>query len=236
MNVDDVTEILRSYYFDVIDREYALDSLEDASTFDLYLAEVELLDEGFKEHELKKIGKLYVDLIKGNSKKLLKELDDDHPIKGLIIDHEKIEGFMFKLDELSSAIKTDISKLKKEVLEAVMYNLSEIDKHLEREERALFSELRSVNGSLKVRLRMLTDEHVEFREHRNKLEDLLSNIEENQEEIVKTIDSIIYMLRYHKFIEGDLLYPVALREINDWKYVKMKAKMVGNCEFVPIPS
>ncbi len=236
MDVDDVTEILRSYYFDLLTEEEAIESLKEASSFDLYLAEIELLAEGFKEKEIKKIGKLYVDLIDGKSKELKRKLKKYHPIRQFIVEHEKIEAFLFKMDELSSELRygsTDIDPVK---IDAIMINLIEADKHFIREEKALFSQMKKLhNGGLVGRLGMLKDEHRQFRKQREELSNLVDDLDKNRDKIIEELDEMLYNLHLHKFIEDDMLYPVAVREIDDWNRVKKTADEIGYCDFVAIP-
>ncbi len=117
-------------------------------------------------------------------------------------------------------------------LNTALNNLIELDKHIQREEETIFTRLHDLD--LGGRTIILTEEHDDLREHREKLKDLMDE-DGDVAEIANELDSIIYMLRFHAFIENDLLYPVAFEKLEDWEAIAAENDEIGYCEFARIP-
>ncbi len=237
MEVDDVIDVLKGYHFNVITKEDALEALEGVPTINLYLAEIELMADGLKEADIKEIGKLYVELLQGESKKLQEQLEEGHPVLPFIKEHEKIGEFLSSLDKISSSLRSKAYFMEDKVICTVIDNLYQITLHINREEQTLFVELRRVLGNeMEGRLNMLAKEHNDFVERRDRLEELFDNGTENRYQLIRELNALIYSLHHHKFIEDHLFYPVAAHYIKYWDDLKKKADDIGYCEFIPIPS
>ncbi len=235
MEVDDVIDVLKGYHFNVINEEEALEALKGVSTTNLYLAEIELVADGLKEPDIKEIGKLYVDLLQGESKKLQGQLEDGHPILAFIKEHEKIGEFLSALDKITVHLQNKTYTVDKGTIRVVMDNLYQISIHLTREEQTLFIDLKRVLGTnIKGRLNILDQEHKDFVRRRGNIEELFKNISENRYELVRELNALIYSLHHHKFIEDHLFYPVAAHHINQWDDLKKKADEIGYCDFIPL--
>ncbi len=228
MRTENVMRIFKEYCREEITKEAAIDELQDASPMDIYFAELELMDQGFGDAEFGKISKLYHYLIAGSSKDMFKKLPAEHPIKKLMFDHEKLESFLYVIEELLD----NMDDKHKTALNAALKNLFELDKHMQREEETIFSRLHDLG--LEGRTVILTEEHDDLREHREKLKNLLDE-DGDVAEIVQELESIIYTLRFHAFIENDLLYPVAINKLEDWEEITAECDKIGYCEFVRIP-
>ncbi len=235
MDVEDVKDILKGYHFDVIKESDALESLKGVSPLALYLAEIELFGDGFKEEDIKDIGKLYVDLIKEPSESLKNQIRKAHPVVDFINEHEEIESFLTKLDEVSGSLRDRSKTLSSSLVESIMHNLNEIKVHATREEEALFVDLKKDMGEGFGRLNMLSEEHDDIDRRIKKIDNLFRKKDEDRYHLLRELDGLSYLLHHHKFIEDYLLYPVAVNKIKDWRKLKERADELGYCKFVPLP-
>ncbi len=235
MDIDKIVLALRSYHYDVMSEKEVMEELEGITPLDLYLADIELLDGGLKEGELHDIIKLYPKLVKDQAREMLKLLDEDHPVRTMIIEHERIHGFLFKLEELSDKMEYGSFSGVEEKFEAIVHNLDEAEKHFKREEITIFSRLERLEGGLVGRLRSLSEEHTQIRDLFHELRSSSTEYKENYKEIADDLRKLVYLLRFHSFIENDMLYPVAAKKIDDWDQVKKESESLGYCDFVKVP-
>ncbi len=199
---------------------------------EIYLAEIDLIAQGYGTAELSRISELYDHLIASNHLEIKKELDKGHPILKLMIEHDNLFNFILALERFSDDIGDELGDEQKEFLKIVVKNLFELDKHFQREEKTIFNRLRTQR--LEGRTILLSEEHDDIWEDRECLKKLMGE-GGNGDEIMEKIDNIIYILRFHAFMENDLLYPVALEKIEDWERVSAESDKIGYCEFIPVP-
>ncbi|MFO8109803.1 MAG: hemerythrin domain-containing protein [Thermoplasmata archaeon] len=215
----------------MIEPDDAFQALEGVPALDLYLAEIELMAHGLREEDIKEIGKLYAKLLQEESVKLRDNLPQDHPLVLFLKEHEQIEDFLEILEKITTSLKNHGMGFN--VREAVLHNLDEMESHFIREEEVLFKGLKQVLGDeVSPRLSLLKREHGEIRLRRKRIMGI-----ENPEkhELIRELNAMIYMLHHHKFMEDNMLYPVAAHVLKDWTSLEKKAKDIGHCNFVDVP-
>ncbi|MFO7990753.1 MAG: hemerythrin domain-containing protein [Thermoplasmata archaeon] len=232
MKVKDVLEVIRAYHEGEIQESQAIEKLRSVTPLELYLAEVEMYQEGYQESEIKDISKLFLDLLREESIKSITPLGLDHPLKILVKEHNMINSFLLTVDDIVMKLSDDPSSIEKEKFEKILNNLDELKKHIRREEELIFPLLNEKGYANRTIL--LASDHSEFMDAVEKLSSLCDDIEENKEQIIEQLNVLIYRLRDHAFIENDMFYPLALEKIPDWEKIKQNSEAIGYCEFEPI--
>ncbi len=232
MEVKNITDILKDVYQKKTSIRRAAKDMELASPLDLALAEVELLDEDMGENDLKRFRKivqnLYVEILKEKTGKLLEELDEDHPIRHLILDHVKITEFVEELSSFVKRVGDEKTRIiRKQKLDNIEKNMNEIKKHEKSEEDILFPRLEE--EGLHGRIYMMENEHDEIDELMDELTALSENLVENKEKFIEKTDVLTYTLEFHAFIENNFLYPVALEKLDDWDDIEEEFELRDAC-------
>ncbi|MFO7792003.1 MAG: hemerythrin domain-containing protein [Candidatus Saliniplasma sp.] len=230
MNTKYVTEILKDYHDEKISSKETVDKLKEATPLDLYMAEVELIEEGFSGKELAGISQIFLQLVGGFSKNILKDIDSDHPIRKLVGEHERVKSLLLTIEThmKHEDIETDMKNTVKYFIETI----TELQKHFDREEEVIFPRL---NNLKKVgRTILLEEEHGEILEMRDELQEALSEGTVDTEDVKEILYDIITDLRMHTFFESDMLYPTALEILDDWDEIKKESDHIGYCKFQPM--
>jgi len=205
---------------------------------DLALAEQELRAEGISVEEIRKLCEPYVELLREGLMKKGSTLDQSHPIRILMGEHDVL---LRKIETLPGLLEKQVGNYGGDELgklDDVMRHIIEAESHHKREEEALFPELegRGVAGPPKV-MRM---EHKEFRAHRGALKELLDNHKKFSYEgfLAGLREHGIYIIRNlesHIFKENNILYTTALQVLkeDDWVRVRRKFDEIGYRSFTP---
>ncbi len=223
--------ILKEFCAGKMDKREAVKSLEEVEPIDLYLAEVELVSDGFGSKDLKNIADIYETLLSGKSNEFYETLIDEHPLKILMTEHKKLRRSVYVCDNISKNISNSLTVEQETILKLLVDNLYELDKHIRREEEVIFPRLKERDMS--GRTILLSDEHEDLKELRTRLRALLTEGRDT-DDIIQVLDDMIYTLREHSFIENDLLYPTAFDVLDDWDEIAAECDKIGGCEFVPI--
>ncbi len=232
MKVGQVEEILKSFMTGETTEEEALKELQACIPLDIYLAEVVLLESGISMTDLKKMSEIYPDLLKGESEKLVKALDKHHPILDLITEHERVNSLLLLMDEIADRVENDDYHISDEdiaKLEKILKNFDEISKHQRREEDVIFPRMKELD--LRGRTILLTEEHDDFRKSLEILKQEISSQDIDVQNLLDQICFITYNLRFHTFIENDMLYPVVVKKLDDWDDIKDECDEIGLVEF-----
>ncbi len=228
MKIEKVSEILKDIYLDEIDKEEGIEKLKNATPIDLTSAELRLLSEGMDGLEIEEISQVYDEVIDDQTEELLSSLDSDHPIKRMILEHEQISDFLEELLNFSSKIRAEDYAEMKDQYDDFLYNLKQIQFHEKREEKVFFPALE--DKGFEKRIEILKKEHRYIDEYISQMNEFLDDLEKNELETLKSIEEIIYTLNFHMFIENNLLYPLALEEIEDWENLKKESEKMGYVE------
>jgi len=232
VKIRQVEEILESFVNKEITEEEALKSLQESTPSEIYLAEVDLLESGISMTDLKKMSEIYPELLKGGSEELVKTLDNQHPIRDLITEHERINSLLLLMDKIADRMEKDgyqITENDIAKLEKILKNFGEISKHQRREEEVIFPRMKDME--LRGRTILLTEEHDDFRKSLEMLRQEIYSQDIDVQNLLDQISFITYNLRFHTFIENDMLYPVVVKKLDDWDDIKKECDKIGLIEF-----
>jgi len=172
---------------------------------------------------------------------MINQLNDGHVIKTMMKEHEHILIILDELEELGlllsdtdeknyAGIVFKINQLTRKIISA--------EPHHKREEEVLFPVLKN-KGALGPTQHMEM-EHEIMREIKHKLKEETNTIDENLNEKLANISSLINelcnILKQHIYKENTVLYPLALNLISDesiWIKMKNKCDEIGYCCFCP---
>ncbi|MEM2247845.1 MAG: DUF438 domain-containing protein [Thermoproteota archaeon] len=214
--------------------------LQDVDPETLSLAEQELIEEGFKPEEIRRLCDIHLKAI--TLKREGHTLEESHPISILKVEHEIILNNLKMLEKAVNRIKPDMNldKLNEELkkIEPIAELLLETESHHQREERALFPRLeeRGITGPPNV----MRVEHEDLRARKKALKKLLEERDKlDPSYIVKRVREIgsyiVSVLGDHIYKENNILYPLALRVVpeNEWSKIREEFDGIGYCCFTP---
>ena len=214
MEVSEIIKNLKSFHSGKISKEEAAENIKAASPSELSLAEIKMMSEGFEEKDLKDISKVFLSVIEDKKQRYKNKLEDDHPVKRFIKDHEIILKRMDEIDHILS----DDGSLKYGDFRYIKNSFEEFGKHHENEESTILPILKD-NGN-RGRVNLVKNEHKRIEKKENKIEDILS--EEDQEKAKEELKELRYLLNKHTVMENNYLYPIALDKIDEWNSIKNK--------------
>jgi hypothetical protein len=171
------------------------------------------------------------------------QLPPGHIVATLVSEHELILGFLEKLDSINKTVQQmnayDQTREDFKMLAHIAEHLAEAELHHQREEQILFPELevRGVYGPPAV----MRAEHEQLRKSKQRLKNLAAQVAEMEfsqfkEQLDETVRLIVPTLREHIFKENNILYPTALKLIEDekvWQRLKEACDKIGYCCFTP---
>ncbi|MEM4140910.1 MAG: DUF438 domain-containing protein [Nitrososphaeria archaeon] len=214
--------------------------LQNVDPETLSLAEQELIDEGFSPEEIRRLCDIHLKVVAVKEEE--QSLEESHPLSILKSEHEIILNNLRILEDVLSKIRLNNSpeKLNEELkrLEAVIELLLEAENHHRREEMSLFPRLEEygISGPPNV-MRM---EHDDLRSRKKALKSLLdehSKLDSKHlaNKVYEIGNYITIVLRDHIFKENNILYPLALKVVQEgeWKKIKDEFDSIGYCCFTP---
>ncbi len=215
MKTGEVTAILKKFYEGEITEEEALDKLEEAEPFELYTARLELFEEGFEleKGDFTEISKLYTDLYLEDSKKLIQDLDDEHPIRKLLMDHQRIESLMNRLDSINQEIKRRLKEI-----DRISQTVKLLEKHFLIEEKLIFPSLE--HNDMKGETLIFEQEHNDIRETHKRMVEKTQEIKNAWKDMGEKIDELVGQIRFHTFNEEDRFYPKVIEKIDDLDHIE----------------
>lgn len=242
--INELTEVLRRLNVEGVTeelKEKATDIVANINPLELSIAEQKLVEEGMNPHDLRHLCDIHMEVLKDELNKLKTEVEPGDVLHTMIGEHDKILGFLKDLEEINFAIQKaeNITKATIELdkLKITAANLLEAESHHKREEDVLFAELenRSITGPTRI-MRM---EHDDLRARKRRLKELAEGVlqaKENEfkENLDETSKYIVFNLRDHIFKENHILYPTALKSIQDratWNKMKESCDKIGYCKF-----
>ncbi|MBS3781501.1 MAG: hypothetical protein KGY66_02630 [Candidatus Thermoplasmatota archaeon] len=230
MKIKKMVDVLQKYDDGDITEKEALEELKDAESFDFYAATLELYQKGVKleKGDSPKISKLFKDLYQEDFSLLIHELEKDHPIKRLILEHEKFEKLLDKLDTINREIKEKSTTEDVMKVSTIAMALKHLNEHFLKEEETIFRLWYEKRGM--ADLHLLEDEHKDIsKSHKRLLEKSRDKNEEWEEEdwinLSEMIEEIIGKIHFHVFHEGDIFYPIVVDEFDHQEFEEIKKKM-----------
>ncbi|MFW6375921.1 MAG: hemerythrin domain-containing protein [Thermoplasmatota archaeon] len=220
MKISEITESLRSYLSGEITEKETAEKIKSASPSELSLAEIRLMSEGYKEEDLKDISKVFLSVIEDKKQRYKNKLEDGHPVKRFIIDHEKI---LKRMAEIEDVLSKDES-LKYGDFKHIKNSFEEFEKHHENEEKTILPILKD-NGK-RGRVNLVKNEHRKIEKKEDKIKDILGD--EDPEKALTQAKELRYLLSKHTVMENNYLYPLAIEKIDDWRPIKDKMELMGS--------
>ena len=221
-------------------REEVKQFLENVDPLVLSLAEQELLKEGMNPEELRKLCEIHLQVLSIKEEKSKPE--QNHPISILKVEHDIILKNLDILEEMTrkANVSENFGQIREELneIKKVANLLIEAEKHHQREEEALFPALeeRGVTGPPRI-MRM---EHYDLRRQKKALEKLTAEYGTLKyigflKKLNELVGYIAPTLRAHIDKENNILYPTALKILDEkqWLLIKEKFDEIGYCSFTP---
>ncbi len=230
-DVEELTKILKGMAEGEVSEIEALDAIKKAGPSEISKAEQNLLNEGITEEELQQFCKIHLKSVEEKVERMKSELEKDHPIRTLVLEHEEILNFLEQLEEIKDGWEKEVSEKMKDELQDLSEHMVETEKHHEREEETIFPRMKE-KGVTGPR-RMMELEHDDLRPKKKELFELSEEPEKNKERIIELIDHITLNLRDHIFKENNILYPSALEELESWDDIAKAGDEIGYCCFTP---
>lgn len=224
-------------------KDEAREFLSEIGPEDLSLAEQKLVESGLNAGDLHQLCEVHMEMLGDEVEEMKAELPPGHVVHTLVEEHDHILGFLDELEELNETIqdmeKYDPDRAEWERLQHIAQHLVDTEPHHEREEEVLFPELekRGVTGPPNI-MRL---EHDQLRPQKKLLKELADEVSDMDFNMFKrkvdaVVEFVVPTLRDHIFKENNILYPTAVRLIEDdslWEKMKHDADEVGYCCFTP---
>ncbi|MFC1619657.1 hemerythrin domain-containing protein [Candidatus Neomarinimicrobiota bacterium] len=176
---------------------------------------------------------------------ILQTLPEGHVIHTLVREHRRILDILLEIDALRASLKLKGSLEESEsILRDIAQHaemLLDAENHHLREEQVVCLEMerRGLSGPPEI----MRQEHNLLRPIKRHLLDLATTGAEKKEfgvlqaDIDETTDRIIANLILHTQKEDKVLYPMALKIIDDqetWQHMRQKCDEIGYCSFTPV--
>ena len=244
--IEKLTEVLQKLNNDGVTedlRKEALDIVSNISPIELSIAEQNLIEKGMNPQDLRHLCDIHMEVLKGELDKIKTKIEPGHVLDILIVEHDKILGFLTELEEINSKIQKlvsyDSSLEEFKALITVTDNILDAENHHQREEQVLFAEMedREITGPTRI-MRMEHDDLREKKKFLKKIAEEVSHLEFNEfkENVDETAKYIIFNLRDHIFKENYILYPTAIESIKGeeiWADMRRRCDEIGYCGFTP---
>ncbi len=216
--------------------------LRTISPTEIAQIEQELVSEGMPQEELRKLCDVHLEIFRESIDKQRVEVETDHPVHVFMEEHKIILKY---LDELKAIVKkvavaTSFMEIDEELnkLKHIAKHLMEVEKHNIREENVLFPYLQK--HGITEPPAIMWAEHNELKEKKKQLLELVENydklsFQEFRKQMAETGKYVADELANHIYKENHILYPTALRVIEDdeWKEIREQCDELGYCCFTP---
>jgi len=204
--------------------------LSSVSSEEIARIEEELIGEGFSREEIQKLCDLHLELFRETLEKEEVIAPPGHPINILMEEHKMLLRFAGMLGEIASG------KLEMGKFEDVIEHLKEAEKHLLREENALFPYLEK-HGITQAPAIMWM-EHSKIREIERTIFALKPTEKDFISNLSKLARELLDFLSNHIYKENHILFPTALKVIEEreWKEMRKDFDEIGYCCFTPTSS
>ena len=168
------------------------------------------------------------------------QLPTGHVLRTLYREHEVILRLLSELSALEQrvTVAAELHPDDEPELRRLAQSLLDAEPHHAREEQVLFPELEACGiGGPPTVMRM---EHESLRELKHELQQIATRTQEIpfidlQQQLAATSQRLVEQLRSHIHKEDEILYPMALQQLEPsrWSEMKTKAEAIGPCSFTP---
>ncbi len=208
---------------------------------EIALAQMKMLSSGVNAGELWCLWDKYRSILPDQASKLRAELPGNHVLQRVLAEHEMILCFITDLDDVNAQIQrleyASSSTMEIRKLEHIAGHLISSEQHREREEEVIFPRLRK-EGYCGL-LQIINKQHIEISRGHLKLKELVWKIDtidfDNFKfQLEKLVGSLVPAVRMHIFMEGNIIFPLALEIISDnrvWMRMKEVCDQIGYCAY-----
>ena len=223
-------------------KEKFKEALEGIDPLEISKIEEELIKEGMPSEEVRRLCDVHLAVFRESFEKPKAEVPAGHPIHILLKEHELVKRFVEGISSLLPKVEqaNDFEGIGSELpeIEELLRDLKEYDKHKVREENSLFPYLEK-HGVTQPPSIMWT-EHDEQRKEIKETSKTLENkeilgFEEFKGKLLSHLKNLTDLIPKHFYKEENILFPTALRLIDDREWQEIKASMddLGYCYFTP---
>lgn len=216
--------------------------LEGTDSLEIAKIEEELVKEGMKREEMRKLCDVHMAIFKEQIEKQNLNLKPSQPISILMEEHKIMtkmaEDFMSYANKILKV--TDIRYVAEDIhqVEHLIADFADSDKHYLREENVLFPMLEK--HGITEPPAVMWMEHDQIREQKKKLPELIKNVNEAnfpsfKENLWETAKTLGNLLPSHFFKENNILFPTALSVISEQEWIEVREEFdaIGYCCFTP---
>lgn len=216
--------------------------LGDVSPADVARIEEELIREGLPREEIRKLCDVHLAVFKESLKRAEAGTPLGHLIHTFMEERKRIKGFIEDLkgvtNKLEEASGFEAVGGSWRNLRHVAEHLMDVESHYVREENVLFPYLEK--HGIKEPPAIMWAEHSDLRENKKRLYKLVETpVQQEYETFVGKVKELVNQLEKgltsHISKEDNILYPTALRMINDegWREIKTQCDELSYCCFTP---
>jgi DUF438 domain-containing protein len=209
---------------------------------DIAAAEKELSERGLGPADLGEVHRLHLDNLRFELEGLRAAVEPWHPLRTMLEEHDEILRNLERLEALKGKME------QADILEAgtvreladVAANLLAAEPHHAREEAVVFPEL--ARRGLDKAIEAMESEHEDLRAKKRELQALAGRattmpFADFRQALSEVAEFIIYNLSDHIYKENHIIFPAALRLVQEkelWPQLKKRCDEIGYCRFQPL--
>ena len=223
-------------------KEEFRDVLEKVDSSEIAKIEEELIKEGVKREEMRKLCDVHMAIFREQLEKQQPNLEPSQPIRILMEEHK----IMLKMTEQLISLANKVSKvndmryISEEIhqVEHLVEDFTDSEKHYLREENVLFPYIEK--HGITEPPAVMWIEHSEIRELKKKLHLLFDDLNEESFKVFRvqlseTAKSLGTKLQNHFYKENNVLFPASMNVItsHEWLEIRKEFDEIGYCCFTP---
>lgn len=216
--------------------------LENADPLEIAKIEQELVEEGMKKEQIRKLCDVHMAIFKEQLEKQMPKMTPNQPISILMEEHKVMLKLAEDLNALNRKIQrvSDISYVTEEIhqVEHIVEDFADSEKHFLREENVLFP-IMEKHGVTEPPAVMWM-EHTDIKEQKKKLQALTADLEKKgfenyKQQLSETSRLLGNLLQSHFYKENNVLYPTALNVVTEQEWIEVRREFdeIGYCCFTP---
>jgi DUF438 domain-containing protein len=216
--------------------------LSDVTPADIAIIENELITkEGFPAEKIHDLCEIHIEIFRESLEKNEIVAEESNPIRLLMGEHNEIGKILGKAQKIAKELSAKLNKEntieKLNELKLIAILLRGLESHMQREENTIFPFLEK--HDIIQPPKILWSEHDRLRESLKELQKLLSNSDNNldnlQTKLITLVNFIIDLKTSHMYKENKILFPTAMQKITPGEWIEIKKSMneIGYAEFTP---
>lgn len=216
--------------------------LESADPLEIAKIEEELVKEGMKKEQIRRLCDVHMAIFKEQLEKQALPVEPNQPVSILMEEHKIMLKLAEELNALSKKIQrtSDVSYAAEEIhrVEHIAEDFTDSGKHFLREENVLFPVIEK-HGITEPPAVMWMD-HMDIKEQQKKLHQLVADLKKTgfpnyKQQLSETAQLLSSLLQSHFYKENNILFPAALNVVTaeEWTAVRKEFDEIGYCCFTP---